>query len=46
MRGIAQLGELLNGIQELMGSNPTISAKTISHRHESLWRLFLIQEAG
>ena len=25
--GIAQLGERLNGIQEVMGSNPTISIK-------------------
>ena len=25
--GIAQLGERLNGIQEVMGSNPTISTK-------------------
>ncbi len=34
---IAQLGERLNGIQEVMGSNPTISTFTISRRHESLW---------
>ena len=35
--GIAQLGERLNGIQEVMGSNPTISTETISRRHERLW---------
>ena len=35
--GIAQLGERLNGIQEVMGSNPTISTLTIGRRHECLW---------
>ena len=28
--GIAQLGERLNGIQEVMGSNPTISILEVS----------------
>ena len=27
--GIAQLGERLNGIQEVMGSNPTISMEKV-----------------
>ena len=31
------LGERLNGIQEVMGSNPTISTYTIGHRCENLW---------
>ncbi len=29
--GIAQLGERLNGIQEVSGSIPLISTKTITH---------------
>ena len=40
--GIAQLGERLNGIQEVMGSNPTISIKT----DRSMACLFLRYEAG
>ena len=31
--GVAQLGERLNGIQEVMGSNPTISTKMAREGH-------------
>ncbi len=36
MRGIAQLGERLNGIQEVSGSIPLISTKT-NHKAKALW---------
>ena len=35
-RGIAQLGERLNGIQEVSGSIPLISTKT-NHKATALW---------
>ena len=35
--GIAQLGERLNGIQEVSGSIPLISTKTRNHKAKALW---------
>ena len=37
--GIAQLGERLNGIQEVSGSIPLISTKT-DHKVKALWSYF------
>ena len=37
--GIAQLGERLNGIQEVSGSIPLISTKT-NHKANALWFAF------
>ncbi len=35
--GIAQLGERLNGIQEVSGSIPLISTNTINHEAKTSW---------
>ena len=41
--GIAQLGERLNGIQEVMGSNPTISIKRNHKVKQALWFSYILQ---
>ena len=40
--GIAQLGERLNGIQEVMGSNPTISIKLNHKAKNTLWFFYTL----